>query len=311
MRILITGGSGLLGSNLALQYTRFRRTYQVNVHTLYLSHKIVDERCYPHRCDLVDDAYTIKLLDAIKPQLLIHCAALTDLDYAERNPEAAHQINVEVTGRLARWAHKHKARFIYISTDSIFGMERDQPFNEDDKPLPLSVYARTKLAGENITLSECPNSLIVRTCIVGINAVNKLSMAEWFLEQLQAGRVINGFDDLWFSPIFAHDLAGALAHCWEKDLRGVYHIGGATHLTKYDFARRLATRFNYDINLIRPAKSGDARFVAPRPPTPRLDSSRFVRDSAMRLFSIGEALARFKYFYYGNYRDRLKAMIGE
>ena len=129
----------------------------------------------------------------------MHCAAATNVDWCEDNPKQAEAINVQATADLAEIAAALNARFVYISTDSVFDGKRGD-YAETDEPAPLNVYARSKLAGEQETLRLNAAAIVVRVSIYGWNAQKKESLAEWVLRRLEEGSDVPGFTDVFFTP---------------------------------------------------------------------------------------------------------------
>jgi dTDP-4-dehydrorhamnose reductase len=194
---------------------------------------------------------------------------------------------------MARTAGEMGARFLHISTDAIFDGD-GSPFTEVSPARPTSVYGKSKLAGEQAVREVNPTATIVRTNLFGWSPVRADSLAEWFLGRLVRGESCPGFRDVSFSPILVNDLAEVLLKMLSAGLSGVYHVGGATCLSKYEFGRRLADLFGLRPALVRPASVDDAGMAAPRQKYLCLDSHKIERELGVRLPTIDEGLARFK-----------------
>src|SRR5579864_5065736 len=159
MRILITGATGMLGSAVLQEFSGH---YEC----------IGSSRVRPAgnrlwlKADLTASDGWVRDLDALAPEVIIHTAALTDVDACERNPELAKLINTDSTRALATYCGSHGIHLVYISTDAVFDGLKSGRYTEVDDVHPLNVYARSKLAGEASVL-DCGNSLVLRTNIFG------------------------------------------------------------------------------------------------------------------------------------------------
>jgi dTDP-4-dehydrorhamnose reductase len=287
-RILVTGASGLLGGNLAIEAAG---THDVS--GVFNANVVVLAGIRTYKADLCRPAEMREIFQRLQPEWVINCAAATDVDLAEENSDWAYRLNRDMPRSMAEAANEVSARFLHISTDAIFDGD-GHPLAEDSLPRPATVYGKSKLAGEQAVMEVNPASIIVRTNLFGWSPVNADSLAEWFLFHLVRGEICPGFKDVYFSPILVNDLAGVLLKMLSAGLSGVYHVGGATCLSKYEFGRRLATLFGLQPELVRPAGVDDAGMPAPRQKYLCLDSHRIERELSIRLPTIEEGLARFK-----------------
>jgi dTDP-4-dehydrorhamnose reductase len=308
-RVLITGGSGMLGANLAFYLSQTRPRWQL--HITYLAHRVEMPGVGSHCCDLLDAAGVRRLMEEVKPELIIHCAAATDLDYCEQHPGEALLVNAGTTMTMMGWASHLEGRLIYISTDAVFGVARKRPFTEKSEIQPLSEYAYTKFEGELDASCIGDKALIVRTCIFGCNPTPRQSLAEWMVAEMSAGNPITGFTDVRFNPILTTDFAEALLLAIEHELAGLYHISGANALSKYDFAVLLANTFGYNPEMVVPGSIADLKLPAPRPPAPILGCGKFMRATGFKLPTIKAGVERFYQQYINGYRNRLKSFYSD
>jgi dTDP-4-dehydrorhamnose reductase len=262
------------------------------------------------RGDLREPSGLHQLVMAARPEIVLHCAAWTDLDACEENPRTSHTVHCDATASLARGAAAVGAKFIYISTDAVFG-GTPGPHRECDPVNPLSVYAKTKLEGERIALELCPSGLVVRTCIVGWNAQRKISLLEWILRELRGGRSINAFSDVSFTPIGTIALSGAVEQLLDVGANGVVHVGGAACVSKYDFARRVADEFSLPPELVVAASIKTASLRAPRPLSPCLDSSRFAKLTGATLQTVEETLREMRRLEASGWPEHLRSLVQE
>ena len=258
MRILVTGASGLLGLNLALeasqQHEVFGSVYENEI--LTRSFKVLQS-------DLTEPGALEKLVDTCDPEWVINCAALANLEACEANPALAKKLNSELPEKLANYVAKGGARLVHISTDAVFDGTRGN-YTEEDKPNPLSVYARSKLDGEQAVQHANPDAVIARVNIYGWSLSGRRSLAEWFVNNLSADNSIMGFTDVYFCPLHVKHLAKILLLMLERELKGLYHVVSSECCSKFDFGRRLAGLFSLDESLIEPYSVSDSDLTAAR-----------------------------------------------
>ena len=178
-------------------------------------------------------------IEEINPGFIIHCAALTNVDYCEEHANEAYNRNILSSIHIAKIAKKIGAHLIYISTDSVFDGEKGG-YKEEDMPNPVNIYGRTKLEAERKVLSICPRSCVVRTSIYGWNKTAKFSLAEWMLDKLTKNEGLLALKDIFFSPILVNDLAEILFKLQKEEFRGVIHIAGKELCSKLDFAYNIS-----------------------------------------------------------------------
>jgi dTDP-4-dehydrorhamnose reductase len=287
-RLLVTGASGLLGSNIVREASQVYDVIGVvNRNPLPLDG--VDIR----RADLsiIDEAN--KLIQDTTPDWIIHCAADTAIDELESAPERAQQANVGMTHNVARACAKTGAQFLYVSTDSVFAGD-DGPYSEADIPDPRNIYAQSKLDGEAAAIEEFSEALIVRTNLFGQSVTQKRSLAEWFLSNLKEGVPVPGFVDVYFSPVYAPTLAGIFFRMLSEGKNGLYHVPGADCVSKYEFGVRLARTFGFETDLVQRAESGERDWQAQRPKRTCLEGVKLVGELDFELPALNNGLELFK-----------------
>jgi dTDP-4-dehydrorhamnose reductase len=288
-RLLVTGASGLLGANLL--FAASSKNHQVI--GVYHEHPIREIGWRSVACELNRPHAAEKLMDEERPDWVIHCAAATVLDRCERDRDWAYRMNCDMARSVAVAARLAGARLIHISTDAVFGAG-DGPFDEQQAPSPPNIYAASKLAGEAAVQEVHPQAVIVRTNIIGWGPDPEHGLAGWVVERLRINAAVPGFDDVAFSPISAGLLAGILLNALEKGLSGLYHIAGATCLTKYDFALKLAEALGLDTRLVSRSSIDRANLVAPRGRQLCLDGARIEAALGIRLPEIHQSIARLR-----------------
>lgn len=302
MRILITGASGLLGVNLALEAAKVHTVYgQINALPLK------DAPFHQISGDLLEKNAVEKLIDTVEPDWVIHCAALADIDACEKEQDFARKLNTDLPGEFAR-ACKNKSKLVYISTDAVFDGTKDEYF-EADTPNPLSTYARTKLDGEQAVLEIDPNAIVARINLFGWSLFGTRSLAEWFFYNLQTGRTVKGFTDVFFCTQLANDLADILFQMCSLNLTGLYHAVGADCVSKYDFALMIAEKLGASREMVQPVKVNDFGLQAIRSSNLRLSTSRLQKDIHIPVPRLSTGLARFFTQYQQGYPHFLRKMV--
>lgn len=309
MRLLVTGISGLLGSNLArLASGQFEVTgVLTGQHVLSAPGKAAFSTII---ADLTQVGQVERILEVVEPEIVIHCAAMTDVDRCEENPDQAAIVNADLPGSLAKAAAKHKVQLLHISTDSVFDGERGE-YCEEDAPSPINVYSRTKLEGEQRVAEAYPEALVARVNFYGWSWQGRRSLAEWFYNNLSAGNHIRGFTDLVFCPLLVNDMVPILFKMLELRLSGMYHVVSSEAQSKYAFGQMLAREFGFDENLISPASYLMAGLRAPRSKVLNLKSEKLARALGEETPAQAPAVRRFVQLHREAYQRSLRAMFVE
>jgi dTDP-4-dehydrorhamnose reductase len=264
MKIFITGGSGLLGSKVAeIAQARGDEVFSGYAHNQPEYGRAV-------KFDLLDEKSISELVGKIEPEVIIHSAALTDVDRCERERELAYKVNVEGTRALALAAEKVGSFLIYISTDYVFDGNRGM-YREDDRTNPVSYYGYSKLLGEQFC-----RGCIARTCVIygSRPASGKVNFALWLLSSLKSGKEVRVVTDQFITPTLNTNLAKMVLEAADRRLSGVYNLAGATRISRYNYALELAREFDLDESLIIPSRMEDLMWAAKRPIDSSLDTSK-------------------------------------
>jgi dTDP-4-dehydrorhamnose reductase len=200
-------------------------------------------------------------------ELVVNCAAYTNVDRAESEPAKAHAVNEEGARNVAAAA----ARVIYVSTDYVFDGSKTSPYVESDAPNPVSVYGRSKLHGERATLRANPEGLVVRTSwLFGAGGGNFVATMLRLGGEREALKVV---DDQVGCPTFTGHLARTLVVLAESGERGVMHVAGGGSCSWFEFARAIFERAPLDVD-VRPCSTDEFPRPAPRPANSVLASER-------------------------------------
>lgn len=262
------------------------------VATTYLSRKVEFEGVRSIQVDLTDER-NYDVLDSFNPDAIVHCAAQTDVDYCERNFDAAITHNVVMTRQLAALASANDAKFVYISTDAVFDGD-GRNYSESDEPNPVNAYGETKLRGERVVSESPAESAIVRTNIFGWNVTSGQSLAEWMLEELRSGNTLTAFYDAYFTPIYTESLAPWLIEIATNDFNDLLHVAGSERCSKLGFAVQVTDVFDLPKNLIEPISIMDVDFDAKRGRDLSLDVTRAEELFELPLPTVREGLQRMK-----------------
>jgi dTDP-4-dehydrorhamnose reductase len=241
--------------------------------------------------DLDDRAQTHDAIALVRPDIVIHAASFTDVDDCEKDRRTAWRSNVAATRTLAEaLAHAvPAARLVYISTDQVYpgpGPSRE------DQVLPQTVYALTKMWGEDVALSF-GNALAVRINFVGEGTPSRLGLADWLVASLSEKRSVMLFEDVLFNPLYAGDLPDLLVALARTNERGVVNLGSSGGgMSKAEFARGLAERLSLSLESATSGKLADGGLMAQRPLDTRMDVGRAEKILATRLPDAGAVMDR-------------------
>ena len=258
MKLLITGASGLLGINLALEAMREHEVIGVDRGKLQSAPFPVT------KINFFNSNAFEATLDSTQPDWVINCAALANLEECERHPDQAKILNTGLPAELAVACAKRNIKFVHLSTDAVFDGTKEGMYLEEDVPSPPGVYSQTKLAGEYAVLDANPNAIIARVNFFGWSLGGRRSLGEFFVNNLSEGRNVNGFTDVIFCPMWVNHLSQTLLEMLEKDLHGLYHVVGAQAMSKYQFGVEVARKFGLRESLIEPQSVERSALTAKR-----------------------------------------------
>jgi dTDP-4-dehydrorhamnose reductase len=274
--ILVTGG-GLLGSEV--------------IRVLGKEHDVVGTfnsrpREGAVRLDVTDRDGTIRAVGELKPELIVHTAALTNVDYCEDHEEEAMAVNGRGTRNLVDAARGAGSKVIYVSTDFVFDGSKGM-YREEDPVCPISVYAYSKLMGE-LHVKELNGSAIARTSVVYGNA--RQNFVSWVKGSLEKGLTIKVVTDQYNSPTLSYDCAEAIAAMIRHGVSGIYHTAGGERVSRYEFARKIASFYGLDGGLIEPIATSALKQKARRPPDSSLDVRKI--SAYHRMLNVMEGLRK-------------------
>ncbi|HNU55597.1 MAG TPA: SDR family oxidoreductase [Flavobacteriales bacterium] len=267
MRILITGSNGLLGQKL-VAVLREDTSVDLLATSRGEDRSPVPLTSHYRTMDITDVDEVDAVFDAFHPEVVIHTAAMTNVDACELDPAACRSQNVVATEHLVRAAERLGAHFIHLSTDFIFDGEAG-PYREDDEAAPLSVYGQSKLDAERIVItSRLSRWAIARTIIVyGVaEGLSRSNVVLWAKGALEKGQPIKVVDDQWRMPTLAEDLADGCIRIAKQGATGIYHLSGPDGMSILELVERVGAFFQLDTSVVSAVKSDSLGQPARRPP---------------------------------------------
>ncbi len=297
MKILITGANGLLGQKLIR-----RLQNQPGIICLAAGrgpNRLTFREGYQYfELDLTIEQQVYKILDTSRPDVIIHTAAMTNVDACETDQENCLKANVNTVQYLVKTLSdlsnpSYRPHLIHLSTDFIFDGTKG-PLTEEETPNPLSYYAWSKLEAENIIRQSDIHWAIARTVLVyGItDNMSRSNIVLWVRDNLSKGKTISVVDDQFRTPTLAEDLAEGCYLIAEKKAQGIFNISGKDFMSILELAQKVAHHFQLSTNLILPSKSADIKQPAKRPPKTGfiIDKARTILGYNPHSFEEGLAL---------------------
>jgi dTDP-4-dehydrorhamnose reductase len=292
MNVLLTGGTGLLGTALlrvipagytvwATYFTSGRFDPSDAYHTLAL--------------DIRDRAAVDNATDEVRPDIIIHTASIGNVDYCETHQEESWRVNVEGTRYLLEAGLRHGSRFIYTSTNAVFDGEH-APYGEEDPPNPIHFYGRTKLASERLIEASRADATIIRPILMyGWNTpTQRTNLVTWLLKELPKGQPVRLLKDVFCNPLAAFQCAEAVWRCVENRHPGCFHIAGRDRVSMYELGRTVAEVFGYAPSLLQPVSRDQLAQLVRRPADTTYRTHKMETVLGIRPLGLCEGLTRMK-----------------
>jgi len=241
--------------------------------------------------DITREKETLEKIVKVRPQVIINCAAYTNVDQCETHRDQAFLVNAEGTKHVALASYTVKARFVHLSTDYVFDGTASIPYREDNSPNPMSVYGQSKLQGEIYVRKIGGDHLIIRTAwLYGPRGKN---FVEAILSQAAEGKQIRVVNDQQGSPTFTRDLSQAIKGLLPMTEQGIFHLTNSGSCTWFEFALHILEESGFKGNEVRPISSKELGRPAKRPAYSILDNSRYEQISENKMRSWQEALKEY------------------
>lgn len=283
LRLLITGGSGLLATNWAAMRGHHDDIW-LGLHNRHIS---------------MDNVQTISINDglnrainAVAPDVIIHTAAMTDVDACEAAGAKAMSVNRDLAETFAKAAYDNGLHFVHISTDHLFD-GKESMMNETASCSPLNKYGYSKWLGEKAVLKAHPDALIVRVNFFGWGPTYRPSFSDWILNNLSNKSTITLFDNVYFTPLYIRQLIEAAHGLIDRKAYGIYHLTSCDRVSKYEFGIRLAHAFGHDQNLITRGSYDCDNFV-PRPLDMSLSNTKVLKELGISHLKLDDAIDALK-----------------
>lgn len=276
MKILITGANGLLGQKLARLLAEDPEIELIATARKPLGYTL--QNGVFAKMDVENKEDIVSVFFEHKPEVIIHTAAMTQVDDCEVQREKCWSANVTAVELLAEACQWYNTQLIYVSTDFIFDGSHG-PLDENEKPSPVNYYGESKLAAEKIVQASSLNWSILRTVLVfGVTPdMSRSNIVLWVKNNLEQGKAIKVVNDQWRTPTLAEDLAMGCYLAAKKGATGIFNISGKDFMSPYDIAIKTAEFFKLDKSLITVTDSNTFKQTARRPLT-----TGFIIDKARK-----------------------------
>ena len=291
VKVLITGAGGMLGSDLA---AKLATTYDV----IGIGQRPAPHLNVPYRIANVTDGKVVQaFMEAEKPQIVLHAAAMTDVDGCETDRLGALAGNFEATRNVTEAANRVGALVVFFSTDFVFDGEKTEPYQEEDLPHPLSVYGETKLLAERYLHLRAKRFLILRTSwTFGEHGNHFLKKV---LKKAEKGEPLQVVSDQRGNPTYTADLADAVKKILEVALaenknrnleNQIYHLTNEGPVSRYELTRWILHRKNYPLHLVVPVTSDQVSYPAERPKNSVLSTEKAGKTFGIKMRTWQEAV---------------------
>ena len=294
-KVVVTGSNGLLGQKLVKLLVE-KNDYEVFALSRGENRLNSEDGYTYYDIELTRKAQLEELINKIKPDFLVHTAAMTNVDACELNPKECDRLNVEVVENLVELLKPLDTHLIHLSTDFVFSGLKGSFYTESDKPDPVNYYGDSKLRSEQILEASGIPCAILRTVLVYglVDRNDRSNVVLWVKSSLENNKDINVVTDQLRMPTYAEDLAEA---CWlamRARATGIFNVSSSELMSIYDLALEVAEVFDLNKDLIHPVKTDQLSLPARRPVSTGLDLSRSASVLKLPLRSFRDRLQVFK-----------------
>lgn len=274
MKLLITGAGGFVAGSVIAQAPKNMELHALARH----EPEGLPASVRFHAADITDHAAMDALLEQVRPDVVLHTAAMANIDTCQAQPEMAHAVNRIATAHLAERCGKMGARLVFCSTDTVFDGSKGM-YTEDDAPGPVNVYAETKVAAEQAVLAASGHNIVARLSLVmGLPVIGKgNSFLADLMRKLAKGETMNfPFNEI-RTPIDVITLGSALLELCELDIGGILHLSGNTRVDRYTMAGRIANHLGISVEQRKLILGTDSNAIEGRAKRPNDASMSNVR----------------------------------
>ncbi len=285
-KVLLTGASGFLGKKIMMMFP------ELGFEVLGTSAS-KDENI--SKMDVTNRKEVLGLISDFKPDVVVHAAAVINVDWCEQNRDEAFRINVDGARNVAEACRDVGAKMVLVSTDYVFDGKKNGKYKEDDERNPVGVYGWTKAEAEKVVEQILDDYLIVRASVLyGFNdSRDRETYVTYVLRMLKSGEEVFGFTDQYNNPAFIDDVVQALAKLIKLDEGGIFHVTGPENISRFEFARKIVKVFGFDEKLVKKGTWESSEHKAPR--AKRLDESiERLESRGIKMSGIEEGLKKMK-----------------
>ena len=293
-KILITGAEGQLGKALQISLSD---KFKLLPTSRKPTQKAIKNRNV-HKLDITVKEDIAAVIASFKPDIIINCAAYTDVDGSEQDKDLAHKVNVSGLQNLIQLSEK-ETFFIQISSDYVFD-GNNGPYTEDDHTFPVNYYGKTKLEAENMLRGMRRRFLIFRPNVLyGEDIFSKGNFFAWVYKSLLNGKSISVVTDQISNPVYVQNFVNAIFKCIIMNCEGIYHFGSNDYISRYEFARNIAQIFNFELSLVEPIETKTLAqkvksYIAKRPINSSLKTEKIEQEVNHTIYSTLYSLKQLK-----------------
>lgn len=257
---MVTGASGLLGHHVC----RYLVAQDEQVVGLHNHHAVDVDGVGPLCLDLLDEEKLRRVIEQEKPDYIFHTAALANVDQCQKSPQDAYRYNADIPHALAKLAQGIGSKMIHVTTDQLWPGDKAN-VTEEEPTAPVNIYGETKALSERLVLEQAPASIILRTNFFGEGRPWRMSFSDWLFHELSNNKSIQGFDDIFYTPIALDYLVPYAIDLAKKEAHGIFHLAGAERVSKFEFIKKFIGIFGLDASLVKQCACHEANLQAPRP----------------------------------------------
>jgi len=281
MKVLVIGSHGMLGSDLVNRLSNLSDQKNPGNEVIAADREHVD---------ITHGEDASKFIAQVKPDVIINCAAFSNVDACETQIFEAFAVNASGARNVALAGKLTGARVIHISTDYVFDGMKNEPYLETDTPNPISVYGKSKLEGELAVQEIGGNYVIIRTA--WLFGPYRNNFVTTILELGRKNRSVSVVTDQHGSPTYTTDLSDAIRTAISKDLRGIYHVTNSGTCSRYEWAQKIFELTGNQVSVL-PLKTADYKRAARVPPNSSLDCTKYATTTGQKMRPWQEALREY------------------
>lgn len=282
--ILFYGGSSLL-SNLLSQYWKNQYNIYLGLNMKWI--EIPGTQSIQLNHNKIKDLETIIIDNKI--DVIINLSGYTNVEDCEINHDLAYYLNGYLPGELSKVSSKLNTKLVHISTDHIFD-GNDQFYSEESHPEPLNIYAKSKLLGEKEVLKNNKEAIVIRTNFFGNGPSYRPSFSDKIISYLNINKQIELFDDVYYSPVHAYELADCIFKLIKINAQGVFNICSSERVSKYEFGLMIANYMNKSEDLIKPIKIASKKELVIRPKDMSLSNKKYEKLTKVKIDNLSNQL---------------------